>query len=179
MGIRAVLLPHKLDYLRASATLIDIYSFDSESSLAIHRLSAPVNDMLSWLQNSLPNGTHPLPLPIPLQLMKGAFVRPAARETYDPFVVITQIEYESEALLKVEAMLHRFGVEIQEVEDVLMYLPGRTDRTAWVITAYRSRQTFEDKGLTEHRFGRENAKTIVQGWLEHFLELKVGYMLRC
>jgi hypothetical protein len=66
-------------------------SFDSETALAEHRRAPPVTDKFSWLMDTKPNGRHPLPMPVALQLPMGLFVRPEVRELPDPFIVITQI----------------------------------------------------------------------------------------
>ncbi|KAL8677110.1 MAG: hypothetical protein Q9186_006434, partial [Xanthomendoza sp. 1 TL-2023] len=151
--------------------------FDSESSLARHRSSVPAHEMLSWLQNAKPNGIHPLPLPIPLQIMDCSFVRPAAKQTQDPFVVVTRIEFEAEGYTDTGAGIMEFGEEIKGIEDVLMFLPGKTDKETWVITAYTNKQSFEEKGLVEKRFAEGKKERSVRNWHEEFLELKVGYLL--
>jgi hypothetical protein len=153
-------------------------SFDSESSLAEHRASAPVEDMLSWLQNAKPNGTYPLPVPVPLQIIKGSFVRPAVKEVQDPFVVITQIAFRTEIFPDMEASIMEFGAKAQQIEDVLMFMPGKTGNEAWVVTAYRTKQHFEENGFLKERFEEGKQERIVEIWEEHYLELKVGYLFR-
>lgn len=101
--------------------------------------------MLSWLQNANPNGIHPLPVPIPLQIMEGSFVRPAVNKTRDTFVVLTQIGSIVEDLLDIEARVVDLGEEINGMEDVLLFLPGKTEKEVWIMTAYRNRQSFEEK----------------------------------
>ncbi|KAH8892729.1 hypothetical protein GQ53DRAFT_822246 [Thozetella sp. PMI_491] len=152
--------------------------FDSESSLAVHRTSKPVNDMLCWLQNSKPNGDHPLPVPVPLQLREFAFVQSTAREIHDPFVVITRIEYEPSHFPEIETGLRDFGDESRPGDDVLMYLPGKAENAAWIIAVYKSRQSFDENGLTKKRLAGLWAEKGVQSWEEHFLELKAGYLSR-
>lgn len=88
-------------------------SFDSESSRARHGTSVPFPDMLSWLQNALPNGIHPLPGPLPLQLMRCSLVRPTANTTKDPWIVVTQIAFDAEGFSDIEAGVRAFGEEIK------------------------------------------------------------------
>ena len=85
--------------------LYETNSFDSESSLARHRTSVPFHDMLSWLQNALPNGIHPVPVPLPLQLMRCSSVRPTANTTKDPWILVTQIVFDAEEFSDIEAGL--------------------------------------------------------------------------
>ena len=84
--------------------------------------------MLSWLQNAKPNGIHLLPVPIPLQIMDYSFVRPTAKKTQDPFIVVTQTEFEAKELSDIEAEIMEFGEEIKDIEDVLIFLPGKTEK---------------------------------------------------
>lgn len=134
--------------------------------------------MVSWLQNAKPNGTHPLPVPIPLQIMDCSFVRPTAKKTQDPFIVVTHIEFEIEGFADIEAVLVEFGDKIKDIEDVLMFLPGKTAKETWIITAYRNKQSFEEKGLVQKRFIEGKQDRSVRTWNEDFLELRVGYLSR-
>jgi len=152
-------------------------SFDSETSLAKHRASVPLQAMLSWLQNAKPNGIYPLPVPIPLQIMDSSFIRPALKEVQDPFIVITQIEFGAEKFSDIEAGIMDFGEEIKDIEDVLMFLPGKTKKETWIVAAYRNKQSFEEKGLVQKRFEEGKKERSIQNWNDYFLELKVGYLL--
>ena len=40
-----------------------------------------------------------------------------------------------------------FGEEVRDVEDVLMFLPGKTAEEIWVIIAYRNEQSFQRRDL--------------------------------
>ena len=134
--------------------------------------------MLSWLQTAKPNGTHLLPVPIPLQIMDCSFVRPTAKETLDPFIIFTRIEFEAEEISGIAAGIMEFGEEIKDIEDVLMFLPGKAETNIWIITAYRNEQDFEEKGLVQKRFTEGKKKSMIRNWNEDFLELKVGYLSR-
>ena len=154
-------------------------SFDSESALGEHRASPLVADMLSWLQNAKPNGPYPLPVPVPLQIIRASFVRPAVQEAQDPFVVITHVGCQPEMLSHIEAGIARFSAKVKHVEDVLMFMPGKTDKGAWVVAAYTSKQSFDEKGFVKRTFFDEGTQAgIVEQWEEHFLELKDGYLFR-
>lgn len=153
-------------------------SFDSESALAEHRASPPVGDMLSWLQNQKPNGTHSLPVPVPLRITKYCFVRPDIKEVQDPFVVITQIKVPAGMFLDIKAGMTEFSAKAKDIEDVLMFMPGKTDTEAWVVAAYRTRQSFEEKGFAKKSFAKGKQGEITGIWKEHFLELKAGYLFR-
>ena len=140
--------------------------------------------MVSWLQNAKPNGTHPLPVPIPLQIVKDySFVRPTPTKmiTQDPFIVVTHIEYEEEGLsdIDLEAGIRKFGEEVREREDLLMFLPGKAaKKEIWVITAYRSERSFEEKGFVRNLFIEGKNETGIRKWNEDFFELRAGYWSR-
>ena len=134
--------------------------------------------MLSWLQDAKPNGTHPLPNPIPLQLMDCSYARSTAKKTRDPFIVVTQIEPEAEGLSDIEAGIVQFGEEITAIEDVLMFLPGKAEKEAWIVTAYKNKQSFMEKGLVKERFMEGRKRRSIRHWKEDILELKVGYLSR-
>lgn len=154
-------------------------SFDSESSLAKHRASVPCNDMLSWLVNAKPNGTHPLPVPIPLQIMDCSLVRSTAKETQDPFIVVTHIESEAEGFSSdIEARIVQYGAKIRDIDDVLMFLPGKTAKEIWIISAYSNEQSYEKKGLIEKRFTEGKKEMSIRTWNEDLFELKVGFLSR-
>jgi hypothetical protein len=57
---------------------------------------------------------------------------------------------------------------------VLIHLPGKTEKEAWIITAYRDENGFEENRLVQKRFGEGN----VQDWEEYILELAVGFLSR-
>ena len=71
-----------------------------------------------------------------------------------------------------------FREEIKDVEDVLMYLPGRTEMEIWILAAYRNKQSFEEKGLVQKRFTEGKRERSIRDWTKDFLELKVGYLSR-
>lgn len=151
-------------------------NFDSESALAKHRASAPVEDMLSWLQDAKPNGTHPLPIPVALQVMKGSFVRPEVAQWQNPFVVIAQIAFHPGMLPVLEAGIIEFGEKAQHAEDVLTFMPGRTDKEAWIVMAYRTKEGFEEKGFVKERFEEREQERMIERWEVHFFDIKAGYL---
>ena len=108
--------------------------------------------------------------------MDCSFVRPTAKETPDPFIVFTQIEFEAEEISGIAVGVIEFGEEIKDIEDVLMFLPGKAEKSIWIITAYRHKQDFEEKGLVQKRFTEGKKERIIRNWNEDFLELKVGYL---
>lgn len=71
-----------------------------------------------------------------------------------------------------------FGEEVRDVEDVLMFLPGKTAKEIWIISAYRNEQSFQAKGLVKERFTEGEKERGIRMWKEEFLELKVGYLSR-
>lgn len=72
--------------------------------------------------------------------MDCSFVRPTAKKTQDPFIVVTHIEFD------IEAGVMEFGEEIKDIEGVLMSLPGKTEKEIWTMIVYRNKQSFEEKG---------------------------------
>lgn len=110
--------------------------------------------------------------------MDCSFVRPAAQKTQDPFIVVTQIEFETDGFSDIEAGIMKFGEEIKDIEDVLMFLPGKTEKETWIVSAYRNKQIFEERGLVKERFTDGNRERSIRNWNEEFLELKVGYLSR-
>ena len=110
--------------------------------------------------------------------MDCSFVRPTAKKTQDPFIVVTQTEFEAEEFSDIKAGIMEFGEEIKDIEDVLMFLPGKTEKETWIITAYRNKQSFEEKGLVQKRFTEGKKERSIRNWNEVFLELKVGYLSR-
>jgi hypothetical protein len=151
-------------------------SFDSESALAKHRDSPLVGNMLSWLLNEKPNGTHPLPVPVPLQIAKGSYVRSSRKEEQDPFIVITQIKATEWMLWGIEAAIAQFTAKLGDIEGVLMFMSGKAETETWVVAAYETKQIFEEKGFAKLRF--ENGKGIPGIWEEHLLEIEAGYLFR-
>lgn len=128
--------------------------------------------------NTKPNGMHPLPVPVVLQIMGGSLVRPIAKDAQDPFVVITQIEFEPETVSGIEAGVMDFSMEAGQTEDVLIFLPGKTDKEIWTVTAYRTKQGFEDKRLARERFEQDGKDGGIKSWKDNFLHLEVGYLFR-
>ena len=140
-----------------------IASFDSESALVEHRASPPVGDMLSWLQNEKPNGTHPLPLPIPLRIVLSSFVRPEIEGFSEPFVVITQIVAPDNMLPDIETSMSRFSLEAKDKDDMLAFMPGAIYNGFWVVAVYKTREIFKEDGFTKTRLehGRRGVVDIV------------------
>ena len=111
--------------------------------------------------------------------MDYSFVRPTAKKTQDLFIVITHIGFEAEGFSsEIEAGLMEFGKQIEDTEDVLMFLPGKTAKEIWITTAYRNKQSFEEKGLIQERFAEGKSERSIRNWNEDFLELKAGYLSR-
>ena len=70
------------------------------------------------------------------------------------------------------------GEEVRDIKNVLMFLPGKTAKEIWVITAYRNEQSFQEKGLVKERFTEGEKERGTRTWKEEFLKLKVGYLSR-
>ena len=92
--------------------------------------------------------------------------------------MITQIGFRTEIFSDMEASIMEFGAKAKQIEDVLMFIPGKTENEAWVMTAYRTKQHFEEKGFLKERFEEGKQERIVEIWKEHYLELKVRYLFR-
>lgn len=129
--------------------------------------------MLDWLLTSKPNGNYPLPIPVPLRLMPGHFVRPYIKQAHEPFITMTQIGFEPGTVEKIVLRIKAFCEEATDVEDILMVVSGMTDNEIWITVAYKSKGVFERKGLTPNRF-----EVSLLNWNEQYLALEAGYFLR-
>ncbi|KAL8816737.1 MAG: hypothetical protein Q9223_004305 [Gallowayella weberi] len=152
--------------------MTDVNSFDAETSLAKHRTSVQFYDMLLWLQTAKPNGSHPLPIPIPLQIMDISFVRPIVNHILDPFIVLTQVGCRTEDFFDLKARIIDFGTEIKDTEEVLLFSPGTTEKEVWIIHAYRNSQDFEERGLSRKKILGVEGHDLVTIWNEDVLGLK-------
>ncbi|KAL6702538.1 hypothetical protein ACN47E_001558 [Coniothyrium glycines] len=148
--------------------------FDSETALVEHRRAPPVTDMFSWLMETKPNGRHPLPMPVPLQLPIGSLVRPEVKEVHNPFIVITQIKARTNSCRVLEAAILAFGRKAKDQRDILLFMPGKTEDDGWVvIAAYTTKLYYDESGFSEDKVGG-----AVESWNESFAEFKVGFLCR-
>ncbi|KAF2273802.1 uncharacterized protein EI97DRAFT_144872 [Westerdykella ornata] len=152
--------------------------FDTESALAKHRASPLVESMLSWLQEAKPNGPNPLPIPVPLQILKGSFVRPSIKDVQDPYIVITQMGVHHEELPVVEDGLLEFSAKLDSLENVLMFTPAKADKAVWVIAAYKTKRDYVESGFRKESLDGRLKQGMISMWEENILKLIVGYLVR-
>lgn len=120
---------------------------------------------------------HPLPMPIPLQMIRGSFVRPTIKEFENPFIVITRIGFSPDKYEVFETSLINFGQEAKDKEGVLAFIPGKGETEVWVVMAYETRQSFQEKGLVQAELEGEQGR-MIREWKDHFLNLRAGYLRR-
>lgn len=94
----------------------------------------------------------------------------------DPSNVITQTGFKSEKFSDIEAGIMDSGNEIKDIEDMLIFLPGKAKKETWIVTTYRNKQSFEDKGLGQKRFEEGKKEWSIQNWNESLLEPNDGYL---